>query len=148
MIVVMQLIFFWFLIWPSGGSSYNLWTSTVTCDNRGDCLHEMAHMMDDDAGWISESDEYKMAVATYRSVAWSCEECRDEFSDLVMFFPGVGGPLQEEKDFFSRGYWHGGWGGYRELYAVMYAEAGGDVERMPELFRPFYEIDEEVKNAR
>jgi hypothetical protein len=119
---------------------YNTWTGEITCEKTEDCLHEIGHYLDQKAGWISETDEFKLAVDTHRSVAWQCIECRDEYSELVMFFPGVGRELQPEPNPLNYGFWHGGWGGTKELYADIYAKSGGKPEGMPEIFRPFYDF--------
>ena len=119
-------------------ANYNIWTGEIICDNRMDCLHEQAHKMDADQGWISKSDEFKFAIDTHRYVAWDCIECRDEYSEMVMFFPGIGNARLPEYNPFNDGFWRGGWGGYDELYASIYAKSGGDSMRIPDIFQPFY----------
>jgi hypothetical protein len=145
-----ELILIIYLAFQNIQPHYDMWTGKIFCDTPRDCFHEEAHKMDAEQGWISKSDDYKSAVDTFRSVAWICIECRDEYSEMVMFFPGVGRELQPEHNPLNYGFWHGGWGGMQELYAEIYAMAEGNPENMPEIFRPFYDFktdDEIYKNT-
>ncbi|MDD5189914.1 MAG: hypothetical protein PHE50_02645 [Dehalococcoidales bacterium] len=147
---MIEFLIFLFFSLSQQTAHFNIWTGEISCVMPADCLHEEGHALDRENGWISETDEFKLAVDTHRSVAWQCIECRDEYSELVMFFPGVGRELQPEPNPLNLGFWIGGWGGTKELYADIFAKSGGKPEGMPEIFRPFYDFtmgDEIYKNT-
>lgn len=62
------LVVFVFLIpfpspWWSG--MYNKVTGLYICETESACIHEIAHKLDDEAGWISHSDEFYQTVLLY-----------------------------------------------------------------------------------
>jgi hypothetical protein len=116
---------------------YNLLTGRIDCSAF--CLHETAHKMDRESGWLSRSPEFMEAVQVYIQSAWAIPELRDPWTERIVFFPGIGAPLRPERDLLSYWFWRGGWGGYTELYAELLQWSGGEREAMPEIFRPFYD---------
>jgi|FLOH01.1.fsa_nt_gi hypothetical protein len=42
----------------SNRAVYNTWSNSIYC-TEGYCIHEIAHALDDEAGWISSSDDFK-----------------------------------------------------------------------------------------
>jgi hypothetical protein len=138
---MIELILIIYLTFQYNQPHYDLWTGRIVCGLPRDCYHEQAHKMNAESGWISESKEFKDAVDIHRSISYNYPEFRDDYSELVMFFPGIGNPKQEENNPFNYGFWHGGWGGYTELHAEIYAMAEGNPDNMPEIFRPFYKVD-------
>lgn len=62
------LVVFVFLIpfpspWWSG--MYNKVTGLYVCETEAACIHEIAHKLDDEAGWISHSDEFYQTALLY-----------------------------------------------------------------------------------
>jgi hypothetical protein len=123
---------------PAGpGSYYNKWTGIIRCQGE-DCLHEAGHALDASRGWVSEGQAWRDAVSTYIAVAWQMPAMRDQFTETIAFFPGVGGPLWPSRNPFNITFWRGGWGGYTELYAELFKACGGDIGKLPAGLQPFY----------
>jgi len=72
---------------------------------------------------------------------YSYLELRDHMSLKIMFFPGIGGEKDPCANPFTYCFWHGGYGGHRELYPEILKWSGGNPENMPEIFREFYDWD-------
>lgn len=49
--------------WTTG--MYNKITGWYVCRTEAACIHEIAHKLDDEAGWISHSDEFYQTVLLY-----------------------------------------------------------------------------------
>ncbi len=81
------------------------------CASDKICLHEQAHRLDAQRGFISSNPEYQMAIMTYAvdnpGKLWSKE-------------------LLNYRDSWS------------ELYAQLYESAGGVIDRMPVELQRFY----------
>jgi hypothetical protein len=88
------------------------------CYTKEICVHEIAHKYDDEHK-ISSSQKYRDFIATYRAILYLCPECRDQYSDIIVFFPGIGSESLIEGDITAIDFWTGGWGGYDEMYAEM-----------------------------
>jgi hypothetical protein len=120
-------------------STYNIWTGKITCTDRYTCLHEYGHERDHQSGWISKSKEFRQAVDVFNRVQWLLDpDDRHEWSERMHSFPGVTSPRMPCRDILSVSFWQGGWGGYTELYAEMWAWADGDIYSMPIEFKKFY----------
>lgn len=118
---------------------HNPLTGKVMCGNYSICLHEVGHKIDKEGGRISETEEWKYAVTYYRVGIYSYLELRDHMSLKIMFFPGIGGEKDPCANPFTYCFWHGGYGGHRELYPEILKWSGGNPENMPEIFREFYD---------
>ena len=118
---------------------HNEWTGKIKCEEFSICLHEVGHKADHEGGWISKTDEWKIAVSVYRGVMYKCPTCRDEMSEMIMFFPGIGSDRHNRIGIFTWNFLEGGWGGYRELYADILKMSGGNPENVPESLRGFYD---------
>jgi len=113
---------------------YDFNTGQVHCLDKQVCLHELVHKFDWESKdyQISESQEFKSAVAYYytglldkKNLTW--------FENYVLTFPGVGGEYLD--------YGVGGWGGFNELYAEIFAVTTYYNIEMPKEFEPFYDRD-------
>lgn len=52
-----------FPIWlPGKNGAYNKASGFFWCSSNSSCTHEVAHKIDDEAGWISHSDEFYLTV--------------------------------------------------------------------------------------
>ena len=120
------------------GNSFDIETGEIVCTGAFACLHEHGHALDKSLGWPSNYDNWKMAVDVYRRVAWECVVCRDKMSYDIEFFPGIGAPYLPDNNPLDLAFWKGGWGGYTELYASIYAWVSGDRSAIPNGLRPFY----------
>jgi hypothetical protein len=106
----------------------------VVCRDSYTCLHETAHGFDNGR---SETREFRDAVQLFRIVA-DTNNSVDEMSYHIRKFPGIGSDFEQTTCRMFIKCEAEGWGGYSELYAEMYAMAGGKTEQIPEIFRTFY----------
>lgn len=137
------LIFFLFSILLSSCSQkayFNPVTNKIVCHNKQDCVHEIAHKYDNKFR-VSQTDEFREFVYTYRMLLYLHPEYRDEFSTEIEFFPKIGGEAlpQTLDDIGSESFWTGGWGGYSELYAKMAEFYYG--KEFPLGLKDFYDTD-------
>jgi len=137
----MGLILAILAIWSNLPRGFYIASLDVTyCTDARSCLHEQAHRIDYRDGEPSQSYAYWYAVQEHRLVAWECPTCRDEYSEITRDFPGIGSPYLQNTCPPFMVCDSGGWGGYRELYAEMWAQADGNINNLPPVFRPFYEV--------
>ncbi len=125
---------------------YNIFTGHINCTTQ--CLHEEGHSLDtrnavprwDYREWISTSLEFQDAVQSYMD-DYCFKQGRyiyDELCKLMASFPGIenkhtlSAPLLRIYNPTTINFWLGGWGGYIELYAEIYAYG------VPEQLREFY----------
>lgn len=45
--------------------AYNVWSGLAWCENYSACLHEVAHALDKEAGWISQTPAFADALQMY-----------------------------------------------------------------------------------
>ena len=113
---------------PRGGSNgvYNTISRTMWCRTMSACLHEVGHRLDQEAGWASHSKEFGKAVETYVLVEF-WEGKPSDTARAIVNLPGV----------FS---WRGSYFGdsQSEIYAIIFEKAEGQEDKMPEIFRGFY----------
>jgi hypothetical protein len=69
-------------------------------------------------------------------------EFKDKHAFEIVFFPGIGKQKLTSVDSKSIIFWQGGWGGYTELYASIVEYANGDINKIPESLRGFYDMEE------
>lgn len=146
--LVLAFIAINYISWPFfENSGYDPLFHTIKCDNRFDCVHEIGHAVDQKMGWISKSDDFRVALANYAILNWYLPvEDRSEIAGKILFFPGIVGPrYQNEGVHIGLGQYVGGWGGTTELYADMLSWVDGDKSMMPEMFVDFY--DWEIVNS-
>ena len=94
------------------GEHYNTWTGEIVCQDN--CWHEVGHKIDHQSGWVSQSEEYKIAVDGIVD--------KDKSLSLVYLF---------NRDF----------GLYAELYAEMLNMVDGDVNKLPVGLQQFYNVE-------
>ena len=133
--LVSVLVLVWLLLpvpMPGQGGGYNPNTEILWCNWHGACVHEVAHKLDDDGGWISHTPEFGEAVYVFTAselIAHDTESQRYKLAHKIMRMPGV----------IS---WAGRWlDSQAEIYATIFQAADGKEENMPEIFRPFYDWD-------
>ncbi|MBW2674603.1 MAG: hypothetical protein JRD89_14530 [Deltaproteobacteria bacterium] len=103
------------------GSGVYLGNGAFVCHSEKNCLHELGHAVSEWSGYLSEGEEFRLAVDEFVSVSpfW----CR---------FPGVNG------NHFSTKLTGVDWGGYEEFYASYYACVLSGRCEMEYLLKPFY----------
>jgi len=126
---ILLLMFFIFLSIPfpnqSDGGGFNSISGLWWCRTDSACIHEIAHRLDWEAGWISNKHEFKEAVITYVLVeAQNGHPSR--IATNIMAFRGV----YDYNPFRITS---------AELYAYIFEWSGGKEENMPEIFRKFYD---------
>lgn len=111
--IVLILVLFWFLPFSVSSQTdgvYNSSSQLMWCGN-GICEHEMAHYMDDQMGFPSQSEEFKKVVLN--------DPFNYSFNKSILGFSPE----------------------YAELYASIFANYRKNGESIPEVFKPFYNWD-------
>jgi hypothetical protein len=111
----------------------------IVCSDKHTCLHETGHSIDYRRGHISQSYEFAETVQIFRIVS-NTNNTVDEMSYRIRKFPGIGSDYEQTTCRLFIKCEPEGWGGYSELYAEIYAMADGNINNIPEVFRPFYEV--------
>lgn len=121
---------------PRDGSIYNGISGAMFCNSAGACLHEIAHMIDDEAGYPSRSPEFGGALMVHLAFAFGYQ--MDDTAKLILAQDGV---LTYNADYSLGGVemWSSP---QAELYANIYEMHGGDVAKIPDALRPFYSDNE------
>lgn len=88
---------------------YYTWNGTIWCTDHESCLHEVGHMLDDKAGWISASPEYLAVLEAYTPLDVRMPDGQPDRTALM------------------------------EFYAQAFEFTGGMPDRMPVQFRDFYD---------
>jgi hypothetical protein len=104
--------------------AYNLTSHLAWCRTRAACLHEAAHALDQQAGWVSQSVEFHKTLQMYLFVEiyqQGVTQLPADILEITYRGDGTSGPIK------------------RELYAFLFQYAQGDPERMPEALRKFYD---------
>jgi hypothetical protein len=101
--------------------TYNTWTHELRCEGRP-CYHEVAHLADQQGGWISRGDEFKKQIADSKIVWYGINYPRYRSCTVDSIFNCIFG-----------------WGGYTEYYAYLLYEANGCVRDLPDQFQGFYD---------
>jgi len=128
-VLLLVLVFYtypaWkFLIEPDTiGGFYEPITNILYCNDELFCWHEWGHKLDDERGWVSDSNEFREALEVYTKsyhgqkvkelIDWKATV--DQRIKLYMFFSY-----------------------YKEMYATIYQVYGGNVDWMPEYLQEFY----------
>lgn len=142
-IFLIAALSFYFSYFFIGVDGYDPILRTIVCHSPQACLHEIGHKIDQESGWISASDEYRIAIANYTITNWYLPaEDRSPIAAKIVFFPGIVGPKHKNQGMhIGMNIYIGRWGGTRELYAEMLCWSGGDRHNMPEEFVEFYDWD-------
>lgn len=131
------------------GSFYDPTLNFIKCEDQNSCLHEATHKYDHMHGDISESNEWKQAVDNYKKHALDGYTDASQVSletALLTIFPGLGRERGVSYNPFTAAFWEGGWGGYTEYYASVISYTNGDINKIPESLRKFYNM-EEINNT-
>lgn len=127
---------------PNQDGYYNTTFRYVVCYDHYQCLQEIGHALDQEMGWVSQSQEYEREVYRFLSANLTVPPlARHPFLDRVYLFPGIVYPRMKYNDPTSYSFWNGGWGGTIELYASMFEWSDGKPESMPGGFLKFYNWD-------
>lgn len=110
---------------PKNGQAgaYNTVSGLAYCGDYDTCLHEIAHALDQRAGWISQSRAFCDALQMYLYV---------ELKKPVAELPAALLELTFRNDDA---------GNKRELYAYIFQQSAGNPLAMPVVFRQFYDWD-------
>ena len=119
---------------------YSPSTGEIVCWDA--CWHEVGHKLDAEVmDYISESDEFQDAVMNFLYIQMMYTEGpRHPMTTRIFLFEGffVDWYIFPE----NAGRWAGyKWGGYEELYADILDWAEGDIDKIPENLRRFYDMD-------
>jgi hypothetical protein len=103
---------------------YNFTSRLAWCRTRPACIHEVAHALDQQAGWVSRSDDFYKTLEWYLFVeiySRGVTPLSVGILEITYRGDGASAPIK------------------RELYAYIFLMAEGDPQQMPEAFRPFYD---------
>lgn len=143
----MKAIIAWLLILIASQECkgwYDPFTGLMYYTDEWSRLHEQGHALDHRLGDVSKTDEFIKAVDVFRQVQYSLsKDHRHAMADKIMFFPGIGSPRLKVTQIYSDAFWQGGWGGFGELYADIWAKANGDIEQIPVSLQPYFRAESE-----
>ena len=102
--------------------AYNVTSRLAWCRTDAACIHEVAHALDQQAGWVSSSDEFYKALQMYLyAEIYSKGITELPASILEITYRGEGGNAK------------------REIYAFIFQYANGNPNNVPESLRVFYD---------
>ena len=102
--------------------AYNVTSRLAWCRTDAACIHEVAHALDQQAGWVSSSDEFYKALQMYLyTEIYSKGITELPASILEITYRGEGGNAK------------------REIYAFIFQYANGNPDNVPESLRGFYD---------
>ena len=102
--------------------AYNVTSRLAWCRTDAACIHEVAHALDQQAGWVSSSDEFYKALQMYLyAEIYSKGITELPASILEITYRGEGGNAK------------------REIYAFIFQYANGNPDNVPESLRGFYD---------
>lgn len=104
--------------------AYNLTSRLAFCNTHGACLHEIAHALDQQAGWVSQSTEFKTALQMYLFLELRKPVLQQSPADVLELTYRSNDQMRYIK---------------MELYAYFFEHAQGSAKNMPEGFKPFYD---------
>ena len=107
--------------------AYNTISEMIWCNNQSACIHEVGHKLDDEADWISHSNEFSLAVSAFVWHEIAEHEITHPYVYKIMKFPGIFSYAPPWTDPNA------------ELYASIFQWSEGKKENMPEIFRRFYD---------
>lgn len=124
--LLLVVLFLWLAPLPVNGQAgtYNTTSHLFYCETRAICLHEMAHALDQRAGWVSQSPEFYKAVQLYLFVELRKPVLQQMPADILELTYRPNDSNRPIK---------------MELYAYLFQWAHGKPEGMPEGLRPFYD---------
>jgi hypothetical protein len=127
------------LTMPPQMNRYNPVTDAIACSTEFYCWHEKRHQLDRNYRFVSTTKEFKSVIQSYLE---TCDlyDLHNTYCGYIAMFPGILIPKVkcEYCTIFDTAY-YGGWGGYSELYAELYALADGTIENLPLELQQFYE---------
>lgn len=120
------VLFFWLAPLPTHGQAgtYNTTSRLFYCETPAICLHELAHALDQRAGWVSQTPEFYKAVQLYLFVELRKPVLQQMPADILELTYRPNDSNRPIK---------------MELYAYLFQWAQGKPERMPESLRGFYD---------
>lgn len=102
--------------------AYNVASRLAWCRTDAACTHEVAHALDQQAGWVSSSDEFYKALQMYLYAEIYQKGITElSASILEITYRGEGGNAK------------------REIYAFIFEQAQGNSDNVPESLRQFYD---------
>lgn len=112
---------------PGQQGTYNTASRLAFCKTHDTCLHEIAHALDQQAGWVSQSPEFKIALQMYLFLELRNPVLQQAPADILeLTYYSSDHQMRYIK---------------MELYAYFFEHAKGNAENMPEVFRAFYDWD-------
>lgn len=121
---------------PNKKGSFNHQTGKIVCATEFVCIHEKGHALDKSLGYPSKSQDWLQAIKSYQLVYHS-----DSIYHMINTFPGTNGnAYQPDWNIYSDtcSLRSKGWGGYSELYAMIYAYSFTDIDKIPESLQYWY----------
>lgn len=111
----------------TNSGSFNTITGLISCEDEASCIHEIGHKLDRDSDWQSQTPEFSAAVKTFILVELS-KTPPDPMAQNIILKTGI---FDDKVSYPTSP--------LKEVYAYLFEWAGGEVENMPAVFRPFYD---------
>ena len=106
--------------------TYNTLSHLAYCESRAVCMHEIAHALDQRAGWVSQTPAFYQALELYLYVEMRKPELTEAPADILELTY-----RSEDRMLYIK----------MELYAYLFQWAEGKPEKMPDGLRKFYNWD-------
>ena len=123
---------------------YNPNNGEIVCWDA--CWHEVGHKLDKEImDRVSESDEFQEQIINFLYMELMYHKSPSHpMAHNIFLFPGFFTDWEIFEE--DTGRWAGyKWGGYSELYADILYWAEGDIEKVPENLRQFYDIETAIQ---
>lgn len=98
---------------------YNTFSGLYWCNSRSACIHEIGHKLDQEAGWVSQTQKFRNSLEIFIRV-----EAHMPRPDPLMH------KIFTFQNFTAL-----------EIYAEIFRYSNGNSQNMPESFRKFYDWD-------
>lgn len=110
---------------PHQNGAYNTFTRLAYCRTRSACLHEIAHALDQHAGWISQEPEFVEAVKAYLYYGLHYDVQPLAAGIVELTYRNVTPRIRNA-----------------EIYAYVFVEMDGDIDSIPDDLRCFYNVEQ------
>lgn len=142
LLVIIQIVLPYSSILFNGLSFHQSNLDFTYCKQEIYCRHEVGHLMDDQLGHISKTEEFGSALMIHLAFSFKMDQV-DEYTTLILGKKGI----LTYTDLYKPYHYGAGSSPQEELYADIYDLSGGDINNIPMTLRPFFSSDVKYDEA-